>query len=128
LAPHEYGLSLACASTDTTISIHTNKGNDNFSEEKFFAHKFGVNAVSWSPVTSPVKRLVSGGCDNSVRIWRFSETESQWKLEHTLDGHNDWVRDVAWAPNIGLPSTTIASCSQSLFGLRKNQILGFILK
>ena len=26
--------------------------------------------------------------------------------------HGDWVRDVAWAPNIGLPFDTIASCSQ----------------
>lgn len=26
--------------------------------------------------------------------------------------HTDWVRDVAWAPNIGLPYSTIASCSQ----------------
>ena len=24
----------------------------------------------------------------------------------------DWVRDVAWAPSIGLPYSTIASCSQ----------------
>jgi protein transport protein SEC13 len=111
-APHEFGLSLACASTDTTISIHTNKGNDNFSEEKFIAHTYGVNAVSWSPVTSPVKRLASGGCDNSVKIWRFSENKSQWEREDQLDFHTDWVRDVAWAPNIGLPSTTIASCSQ----------------
>jgi len=114
-APHEFGLSLACASSDNTISIHTHKGNDFFSEEKFQAHKFGVNAVSWSPVTSPIKRLVSGGCDNSVKIWRFNESENQWILAETLgiqDGHTDWVRDVAWAPNIGLPTTTIASCSQ----------------
>eukprot|EP00003_Mantamonas_plastica_P031323 TRINITY_DN80_c0_g1_i8.p2 TRINITY_DN80_c0_g1~~TRINITY_DN80_c0_g1_i8.p2 ORF type:complete len:150 (-),score=64.40 TRINITY_DN80_c0_g1_i8:63-512(-) len=27
-------------------------------------------------------------------------------------GHNDWVRDVAWAPSVGLPTSTIASCSQ----------------
>jgi protein transport protein SEC13 len=33
-------------------------------------------------------------------------------LEDKLDHHSDWVRDVAWAPNIGLPSSTIASCSQ----------------
>lgn len=30
----------------------------------------------------------------------------------TLEGHSDWIRDVAWAPNIGLPYDTIASCSQ----------------
>lgn len=35
-----------------------------------------------------------------------------WKVEHELAGHSDWVRDVAWAPNIGLPQHTIVSCSQ----------------
>lgn len=29
-----------------------------------------------------------------------------------LNGHTDWVRDVAWAPNIGMPGNYIASCSQ----------------
>lgn len=27
-------------------------------------------------------------------------------------GHTDWVRDVAWAPNLGLPSSTVASAGQ----------------
>jgi protein transport protein SEC13 len=26
--------------------------------------------------------------------------------------HGDWVRDVAWAPTLGLPTSTIASCSE----------------
>jgi len=26
--------------------------------------------------------------------------------------HTDWVRDVAWAPNLGLPMNTIASAGQ----------------
>ena len=29
-----------------------------------------------------------------------------------MEGHSDWVRDVSWAPNIGLPNNYIASCSQ----------------
>lgn len=32
--------------------------------------------------------------------------------EDTLEGHTDWVRDVAWAPNIGLPRSYIATASQ----------------
>ncbi len=27
-------------------------------------------------------------------------------------GHSDWVRDAAWAPNLGLPMDTIASAGQ----------------
>ena len=40
------------------------------------------------------------------------EDNDQWVLDAKLDGHTDWVRDVAWAPSIGLPVTRIASCSQ----------------
>jgi hypothetical protein len=31
-----------------------------------------------------------------------------------LTEHTDWVRDVAFAPNIGLDEVTLASCSQVL--------------
>jgi len=85
-----------------------------------------VNSVSWAPAVStgsllnsnaptapPVKRIVSGGCDNLVKTWKFSDAENAWKPEETFEQqHTDWVRDVSWAPNIGLPSSTIASCSQ----------------
>ena len=30
----------------------------------------------------------------------------------TLQGHTDWVRDVAFAPSIGMPKTYLASGSQ----------------
>ena len=40
------------------------------------------------------------------------EENGEWREEHKLEAHSDWVRDVAWAPSIGLPHSTIASCSQ----------------
>lgn len=40
------------------------------------------------------------------------DEDGQWKEEQKLEAHSDWVRDVAWAPSIGLPTSTIASCSQ----------------
>eukprot|EP01104_Vermistella_antarctica_P003647 TRINITY_DN1388_c0_g1_i1.p1 TRINITY_DN1388_c0_g1~~TRINITY_DN1388_c0_g1_i1.p1 ORF type:complete len:324 (-),score=37.85 TRINITY_DN1388_c0_g1_i1:29-1000(-) len=129
-APQEYGLSLACCSSDSHISIITLKGENSWSETKFQAHQIGVNSLSWAPPVNPgslvsanapaqpaPRRLVSGGCDNLVKIWRYHDTDNQWRVEETLEGdqsarHTDWIRDVAWAPNIGLPSSTIASCSQ----------------
>ena len=42
----------------------------------------------------------------------FREVDDQWVEEDKLEVHSDWVRDVAWAPNVGLPVSTIASCSQ----------------
>ncbi|PKU31971.1 protein hypothetical protein [Limosa lapponica baueri] len=85
----------------------------------------GCNAVSWAPAVVPgslieqpsgqkpnyIKRFASGGCDNLVKIWK--EEDGQWKEEQKLEAHSDWVRDVAWAPSIGLPTSTIASCSQA---------------
>lgn len=40
------------------------------------------------------------------------DNESKPELEEELQGHTDWVRDVAWAPNIGLPGEYIATASQ----------------
>ena len=40
------------------------------------------------------------------------EEQGTWKEETLLHGHSDWVRDVAFAPNIGVSRTYLASCSQ----------------
>lgn len=102
----------------------------------FNAHAIGANAVSWSPAVHPgslitpqtqtipgqqplaansstsAKRIASAGCDNLVKIWAYRDDSQSWIEEETLDGHTDWVRDVAWAPNIGLPRSYIATASQ----------------
>lgn len=148
-APHEFGLVLACGSSDGQISLLTGNVDGSWSAETFVAHKLGVNAVSWAPFsaagsllsnstsqqpTNASPRLVSGGCDAKVKIWlvRHHATSnaqpaasassasanpqqhntSVATLEHTLEDHADWVRDVQWAPNIGLPTNTIATASQ----------------
>ncbi|OWF51253.1 protein SEC13 homolog [Mizuhopecten yessoensis] len=122
-APHEFGLILACGSSDGSISIISSAGDGAWDAKKINnAHSIGCNAVSWAPSISPgalldqsvrqqgVKRIATGGCDNLVKIWR--EEEGQWKEDQKLEGHSDWVRDVAWAPSIGLPKSILASCSQ----------------
>lgn len=88
------------------------------------AHANGVNAISWCPSLVPgmslfqnesskatmIKRLATGGSDGCVKIWKFVEDEDKWIEEFKLEGHSDWVRDVAWAPSIG--KSYIASCGQ----------------
>ncbi len=59
-----------------------------------------------------MKRFASAGCDNLVKIWGFRDDTQAWVEEDVLEGHQDWVRDVAWAPNIGLPRSYIATASQ----------------
>ncbi|KAJ3638041.1 hypothetical protein MTP99_001450 [Tenebrio molitor] len=124
-APPEYGLVLACGSSDGSISFLSYISDTHSWDAKKIqnAHAIGCNAVSWAPAITPmssdfnqsdttklVKRLVSGGCDNLVKIWR--EEEDRWIEENKLEVHSDWVRDVAWAPSVGLHHHTIASCSQ----------------
>ncbi|KAJ7353967.1 GTPase-activating protein S13 [Desmophyllum pertusum] len=95
----------------------------NFKNFVIMILQIGCNAVSWAPSVSPGsllepgsksgvldKRFVTGGCDNLVKVWK--ETDGQWVEEEKLEAHSDWVRDVAWAPNVGLPVSTIATCSQ----------------
>lgn len=100
----------------------------------FDAHAMGVNAVSWQPVLVPgsllapqtqlsqpqasapslhhVKRFASAGCDNAIRLWGWNEEGKEWVEDQVLEGHQDWIRDVAFAPNIGLPRTYLASAGQ----------------
>lgn len=104
----------------------------------FNGHAIGCNAVSWAPAThpgslihphqpgapmppAPFKRFASAGCDNLVKIWSFREDTQTWVEEETLEGHGDWVRDVAWAPNIGLPRSYIATASQVRLAERVGQ-------
>jgi protein transport protein SEC13 len=123
-APHEYNRPiLACGSSDGNISVFQFKADKWSVEHINKAHSSGVTSVSWGPVpvasssvqagAGLVKRLVSGGCDSTVKIWRCDERE-QWSMtpEAVLNGHANWVRDVAWAPSLGFASNTIASCAQ----------------
>jgi protein transport protein SEC13 len=136
-APHELGLVLAAGSSDGSLSVLTHGADGSWSAAKVTrrggsgdgdaaAHPLGVTSVSWAPASPPgslvtpgsgapvVRRLVSGGCDNAVKIWE--QQGDRWVEEHVLDaaagGHTDWVRDVAWAPNLGMPKNTIASAGQ----------------
>lgn len=125
-APYELGLSLAAASSDGAVSVLTYQPDGTWHADKMDgAHPIGCTAVSWSPAApkgslvsskapgQPVRRLASAGCDNCVRVWMYAEQARQWRQDGaTLTGHTDWVRDVAWAPNFGLPMNTIASAGQ----------------
>jgi len=93
----------------------------------FPAHPLGANSISWAPsmaagsLTSasgagaqPVRRFVTGGSDCLLKIWELTGAPGgavEATLTHTLIGHTDWVRDVAWSSTV-LRKTYIASASQ----------------
>lgn len=44
-----------------------------------------------------------------------SEQTKEWApdpVEHVLSAHSDWVRDVAWAPSVGVGKAYLASAGQ----------------
>ena len=128
-APQEYGALLLCASSDGNVSIVEFKDDGTTSSSLIEAHRVGVNSASWAPVSftdstatpstnnntpqlqTQIKRFVTGGCDNLVKIWNFDHESKTYTLQETLEGHKDWVRDVAWSPS-SLIRSYIASASQ----------------
>jgi protein transport protein SEC13 len=70
-----------------------------FRSAKFFQNdSLGCNSVSWAPFNTStslkengdmVRRLVTGSCDNAVRVWRSTEssdgTNSPW-IEESKSG------------------------------------------
>ncbi|KAJ5070153.1 protein sec13 [Anaeramoeba ignava] len=123
--PEEYGLVLGAGASDGTITVHrlsTESGR--WGVKKFKAHEMGVNAISWGPYepvnaddiggeskAKPRLKMVSGGCDNLVKIWSLSD-EEEWENEVVLQGHKNWIRSVDWSPALYSPEGLIASGSQ----------------
>ncbi|CDO55058.1 hypothetical protein DV451_000747 [Geotrichum candidum] len=124
-APQEYGALLLCASSDGRVSVVEFKDEGKPSPIVFTAHAAGVNSASWAPPTvsrslvqtnvagqsQETKRFVSGGSDNLVKVWKFDAESNSYIVESELQGHEDWVRDVAWSPSV-LSKSYIASASQ----------------
>eukprot|EP00009_Paramoeba_aestuarina_P009329 CAMPEP_0201522542 /NCGR_PEP_ID=MMETSP0161_2-20130828/18000_1 /ASSEMBLY_ACC=CAM_ASM_000251 /TAXON_ID=180227 /ORGANISM="Neoparamoeba aestuarina, Strain SoJaBio B1-5/56/2" /LENGTH=308 /DNA_ID=CAMNT_0047921417 /DNA_START=58 /DNA_END=984 /DNA_ORIENTATION=- len=120
-APQEFGLILGAASSDGSVCIIQHKGDSWIDTRIPTAHQIGVNAISWRPANAgggSKKQFVTGGCDKMVSVWEEDENGEFTHKRLSRDdssaspSHQDWVRDVAWAPNIGVPSDMIASCSQ----------------
>ena len=124
-APWEYGLILGTARADGKVTFFTWMSEDTWEQTEFDAHTGGVNAINFAPPTYPTmlhynqeqndvmppRRLVTGGIDNKVKVWTWSEGAKKYE-EKSLEGHQDWVRDVAWCSNIGLQHEMVASCSE----------------
>ncbi|KAK4054915.1 GTPase-activating protein S13 [Microbotryomycetes sp. JL201] len=133
-APHELGPVLACASSDGKVSVLTFNNDGTWDASLFPAHPLGVTSVTWAPAVgigaltstdghqdaaaqgvTQVKRFATGGCDGYVRLWGWKEDTKTWSpdpVQPVLEGHQDWVRDVAWAPSVGVGRAYLASAGQ----------------
>eukprot|EP00918_Siedleckia_nematoides_P085136 GHVU01187181.1.p1 GENE.GHVU01187181.1~~GHVU01187181.1.p1 ORF type:complete len:320 (-),score=34.16 GHVU01187181.1:258-1217(-) len=133
-SPSAYGLQLGFAVSDGSVGILSHLPDGRWSCKTLMAHPNGATCVSWAPPSTPAvltttpatvesctapPRLVTGGCDHQVRIWKYMQrvaedpSSAEWQEVAVLpEGHTDWVRDVAWRPNVGAPSSTIATCGE----------------
>lgn len=111
-APHDLGAVLLCTSSDGKVSVVDFNEDGTTLHIIFDAHAIGVNSASWAPVTKDNTRLfVTCGSDNVSRIWKWDSTKEKYVEEAKLEGHTDWVRDVAWSPSV-LVKSYIATASQ----------------
>jgi len=137
--PPEYGLALAIAGGDdlgvvTVLQRREGASVGAASPEQwqvrtFTAHEGGVAALSWGPSASAATlatgpavsraadnapcRLATCGADGAVCVWTTDAKLDAWRKQDTLvaEGFRGTPRDVAWRPNVGLPSSLIAACS-----------------
>eukprot|EP00045_Choanoeca_perplexa_P007377 m.66413 g.66413 ORF g.66413 m.66413 type:complete len:301 (+) comp14052_c0_seq1:92-994(+) len=129
--PFEYDiLMLACASSDGKVSIIYFHEGAWKQWVMINAHASGAMALDWAPIgdsnvmgsSEESFQLVTGGCDKTIRLWSIVSPKTSHQVTTAYDvialntskaiKHTDWIRDVAWCPNLGLTSTTIASCGQ----------------
>jgi len=71
-----------------------------------------VSTATTEPGAPMMCRLATAGCDAVVKIWEFSEEHNRYVEIDQLKQHRDWVRDVAFAPSLGLARTYLATASQ----------------
>nr|CCC94424.1 putative protein transport protein Sec13 [Trypanosoma congolense IL3000] len=84
------------------------------------AHAMGATCISFAPRCPRLNSgvlLVSGGCDSRVRLWYLPQSGAvggyPFYFLELLEGHTDWVRDVAFEPLCAATRyAVIASCGQ----------------
>lgn len=137
-SPHDYGLVLAVAGKSGDVTMITRRvvtaspmlpAGEQWPQKEFQAHPGGVIGLCWAPSTSPAmlvtgpaaaraapfgpRRLVTCGSDGVARTWRYDEKGDSWFAGQELADQKQMgnVRDVAWRPNCGLPTSIIALCT-----------------
>lgn len=139
--PPEYNLMLAAACGGGEVTVLTRRqinvspvvpAAEQWPHKAFRAHPGGVIALSWAPGTSPAilatgpaaqraaprapRRLVTvGATDRTACIWVYDEKSDAWTQLHKFHDEEQLsgvMRDVAWRPNVGIPSSVVATCTE----------------
>jgi nucleoporin SEH1 len=127
-SPRHHGLKLATASLDGRVRIYESTDVMNLSVwplvEEFEAAKANIFCLCWNPSPFDVPQLVIGA-ENIVKLWEFQAKSNRWVQVSALEGHNENVHDVAWAPNVGRSFHLIATACKDqmvrIFQLKFNK-------
>jgi len=139
-APAEHGVVLAVARENGEVVTLSQRmvaaspvlpAGEQWNTKSFFAHNGGIVALSWAPGTTAAilatgpsaaratskmpKRLVTAGADGVARTWLHDEKTDSWTEQSQLSSPNltGSLRDIVWRPNIGIPSSFIAACTDA---------------
>ncbi|KAK9373136.1 WD40-repeat-containing domain protein [Lipomyces chichibuensis] len=110
-SPPELGAVLVCGSSDGSVSVVEFNDDGNTSAVSVHAHSGAVYAAVWAVSGTATRRFVTGGSDGLIKVWTYDSASNNYVEEAVLEGHSDWVRDLAWAPSL-LPKAYLASASE----------------
>nr|CCA17427.1 nucleoporinlike protein putative [Albugo laibachii Nc14] len=115
-APRHLGLRLATASGDGFVRMYEAIDVVNLShwplQEEFLADRDGATCISWNQSRIDPPTIVVGGNSNIVKVWGYSNAFRRWQAVVELQGHNDAIHDVCWAPNMGRSFHLVATASK----------------
>ena len=96
--PHEYGLCLACASSDGRVTVLRHNDDDTWSAQQFQDSTLGVNSVSWAPYNS-MGNFTEGYPTGNVGADGRQELAGAGNVQRLVTG-SQWVATVRFATNL----------------------------
>ncbi|KAF5932045.1 hypothetical protein HYC85_028216 [Camellia sinensis] len=118
----KFGSLLASCSYDGRVILWKESNQNEWSQAHVFDdHKSSVNSIAWAPHELGLC-LACGSSDGNISVFT-ARSDGGWDTSRIDQAHPSWCYfrfmgtingswDVAWAPNLGLPKSTIASASQ----------------
>eukprot|EP00933_Yihiella_yeosuensis_P066684 TRINITY_DN7106_c1_g1_i1.p1 TRINITY_DN7106_c1_g1~~TRINITY_DN7106_c1_g1_i1.p1 ORF type:complete len:367 (+),score=49.49 TRINITY_DN7106_c1_g1_i1:117-1103(+) len=133
------GDELGCLNLLTRREPSVSQPAEQWAVKSFPAHDGGITSLSWAPMSSPMvlatgpavsrgnnvgsgkvqgRRLVTCGADGHIVIWLADVKGECWTREHMLQpggaaSSSGLLRCVSWRPNLGLPSSSLVSCTEA---------------
>jgi len=122
-APRNYGQILVAGSSNGQVTYYECKDDEWSIKREYHVHQSAVNSISFGPATNPTTitssndkspplRFITASCDQKILEWTRNDDDGAL-VSREVGQHGDWVRDAAWAPNVGNSHELVASVSEN---------------